>query len=84
VVAERRVSGAHQDHPYWDLDGAHGVAIWFPHGPGDWDYAGYVSGMYRFTVDGQWDEFLDAYLEGIDLSSMSSQAPGLPPMLELE
>jgi hypothetical protein len=82
VIAERRVSGAYRDYPYWDLDGAHGVAIWFPHKPGDWDYAGYMSGMYRFTVDGQWDEFLDLYLGLVDLPVTSAQEPGLPPVMK--
>ena len=64
------------------MDGAHGVSIWFPGKPGDWDYAGYMSHMYRFTQEGQWDEFLDAYLGLVDLPWIPAQDPGVPPMME--
>jgi hypothetical protein len=81
VVAERRKSGAHGQHPYWDLDGAHGVAIWFPLKAGDWDAVVYHSGAYRFTSEGSWDEFLDAYL-GIGGQPVTAfEAPGVPPVM---
>jgi hypothetical protein len=82
VVAERSVSGVYRDYPRWDLESAHGVSIWFPQKPGDWDYAGYMSHVYRFTVEGQWDEFLDAYLGLIELSWALPQEPEFPPLMK--
>jgi hypothetical protein len=81
VVAERHESGYYQQYPYWDLDDAHGVAIYFPPASGGWDYNGYMSHIFRFTAEGQWDEFLLDYFGLMGLPPETPVDPGLPPML---
>jgi hypothetical protein len=81
VVAERHESGYYQQYPYWDLDDAHGVAIYFPPASGGWDYNDYMSHVFRFTAEGQWDEFLLDYFGLMGLPPETPVDPGLPPML---
>jgi hypothetical protein len=84
VVAERHESGYYKDYPYWDLDDAHGVSIYFPPASGGWDYDPYMSHvLFRFTADGQWDEFLQAYFGVIGLPPETPVDPGLPPMFSI-
>ncbi|MBU1746364.1 MAG: NPCBM/NEW2 domain-containing protein, partial [Chloroflexi bacterium] len=89
VVAERHQSGDYLNYidpatdapPYWDLNDAHGVAIYFPPQPGGYGYAAYVNNAsFRFTVDGQWDEFLQAYYAVMGLPSEPPVDPGVPPV----
>lgn len=85
VIAEHHHSGYVQcdsDTFYWDLDDAHGVSIYFPPASNGWgydDYMGHVS--FRYTVDGQWDEFLQDYFGLMGLPPETPLDPGLPPML---
>jgi hypothetical protein len=81
VVAEQHESGYYRDHPYWDLDDAHGVAIYFPSVSGGWGYNDYTSHVFRFTEEGQWDEFLHAYYGLTGLPPEPPTDPGLPPVL---
>ena len=41
-----------------------------------------MSHVYRFTAEGQWDEFLAAYLILLDLPWTEPENPGLPPVLD--
>jgi PKD repeat protein len=81
VVAEWHESGYYRDHPYWDLEDAHGVSVYFPPEPGGWDWDDYMSHVFHFTEDGEWDEFLQAYL-GLIVTPPPTD-PGLPPVLDL-
>lgn len=92
VVAERHQSGGLDEckdefdvvhrNVYWDLDDAHGVSIYFPPAPGVWGYDDYTSHVsFRFTVDGQWDEFLQDYFGLMGLPPEEPVDPGLAPML---
>ncbi|MDW8072388.1 MAG: clostripain-related cysteine peptidase, partial [Anaerolineae bacterium] len=84
VVAERHRSGVWEGEEalYWDLDNAHGVAIYFPPRSGSLDYSQYTSHqLFSFTGEGQWDEFLVDYFGVMGLPPDPSTAPGLPPML---
>ena len=84
VVAERHQSGLWEGEEalYWDLDNAHGVSIYFPPRSGSSDYDQYVNHqLFRFTAEGQWDEFLVDYFGVMGLPPETPTAPGLPPML---
>jgi PKD repeat protein len=81
VVAERHASGYYQDYPYWDLDDAHGVSIYFPPVSGGWDYGDYMGHIFRFTAEGGWDEFLLDYYGLLGLPPDEPTDPGLPPVL---
>ena len=84
VVAEEHESGYYRSHPYWDLENAHGVSIYFPKEPGGWGYDDYVNHVsFRFTVDGKWDEFLQDYYGAMGTPPEEPIDPGQPPMLEL-
>ena len=82
VVAERHESGYYEDHPYWDLDDAHGVSIYFPSASSGWGYNDYMGHVFRFTAEGQWDEFLQAYYGVMGLPPETPIDPGVPPVLE--
>jgi PKD repeat protein len=84
VIAEEHESGYYRDYPYWDLDNAHGVSIYFPKEPGGWGYDDYINHVsFRFTVDTKWDEFLQDYYEVLGLPREEPVNPGRPPVLEL-
>jgi uncharacterized repeat protein (TIGR01451 family) len=84
VVAERHESGYYRHYPYWDLDDARGVSIFFPRGSGDWEYNDYINHVsFRFTVDTKWDEFLQDYYGVLGLPPEEPVDPGRPPVLEL-
>jgi hypothetical protein len=77
VIAEHHQSGTE-----WNLDNAHGLAIYFPLDKRSSDYTRYVSGqLFQFTADSQWDEFLAEYF-GPTNTLPPLPDPGLPPMLE--
>jgi PKD repeat protein len=82
VIAEQHESGTYQSYPYWDLDDAHGISIYFPPAPGGWDYDDYMSHVFRFTVDSEWDEFLEAYFGLMGLPPTPPTDPGRPPVLD--
>jgi len=81
VVAEHHESGTYDD-TYWDLDDAHGVSIYFPPASGGHGYSDYMGHVFRFTAEGQWDEFLLAYFGAMGLPPMDGDDPGAAPMLE--
>lgn len=70
---------------YWDLDGSHGVAIYFPKNQNSFDYLSYRnSEIVTFTRDSQWDEFLEAYFETLEVPDVDPEDlvdPGIPPVL---
>ncbi len=82
VVAEQHESGHYQNYPYWDLEDAHGAAIYFPPAPGGWDYDDYMSHVFWFTADSQWDEFLQEYFGLMGQPPEPPIDPGTPPVLE--
>lgn len=82
VVAEHHQSGT-VDSSYWDLDNAHGVAVYFPPRSGSDDYNQYVGHqLFQFTIDSQWDSFLADYFGVMGLPPDDMGDPGLPPMLQ--
>jgi hypothetical protein len=81
VMVEHHQSGTVEDN-YWDLENAHGISIYFPPRSGSTDYTRYVTHqLFRFTVEGQWDEFLADYFGMMGLPPEEPSDPGLPPML---
>ncbi len=86
VVLERHQSGMWGgEEVYWDLDNAHGVSIYFPPRSGSLDYNRYISHqLFRFTAEGEWDEFLVDYFGVTGLPPEQPTEPGLPPMLAPE
>ena len=47
---------------FWDLDNAHGIAIYFPPFSGGGDYERYVNEVqWAFTAINQWDDFVVGY-----------------------
>ncbi len=87
VVVEHHQSGmwGGEEELYWDLDNAHGVSIYFPPRSGSSDYNKYISHqLFRFTADGQWDDFLVDYFGVMGLPPESPTEPELPPMLALQ
>lgn len=87
VVVEHHQSGmwGGEEELYWDLDNAHGVSIYFPPRSGSSDYNKYISHqLFRFTADGQWDDFLVDYFGALGLPPESPTEPELPPMLAPE
>jgi PKD repeat protein len=83
VVAERHESGVYRGNRRWDLDRAHGTSIYFPPAPGGWGYEDYMGGVFRFTAEGTWDEFLQDYLGLVGTPPVSPTNPGTPPVLEV-
>jgi hypothetical protein len=78
VVVERHASGFYGS-TRWDLDNAHGIAIYFPPPGGSHDYAPYIGHqIFSFTGESQWDDFLKAYYgePGLPITP----PPGIPPM----
>jgi len=68
---------------HWNVDNAHGVAIYFPPAPGGNGYGDYVNNvLFSFTADSQWDEFLVDYYGVMGLPPESPTDPGLPPFLQ--
>jgi PKD repeat protein/N-acetylneuraminic acid mutarotase len=66
---------------YWDLSGAHGVAIYFPPRSGGWDYIDYVAGdQWEFTRQTAWDQFLLKYFQISGLPWEPPTYPGIPLM----
>jgi hypothetical protein len=64
VVVEYHESGPVRGEPgsYWDLDNAHGIAIYFPPRSGSWSYNQYIShSLFTFTRENAWDDFLKDY-----------------------
>ena len=86
VVVEYHQSG--QDPwsgNYWDLDNAHGIAIYFPPRSHSWDYANYVTGgTWRFCNETSWDEFLVSYFSTSSLPPGTAENPGVPSMQEIK
>jgi len=84
VVAEHHKSDYYRENSqYWDLDDAHGVSIYFPPASGGWDHTSYMSHVFSFTADGEWDEFLQDYFGLMGLPPETPVDPGLPPMLAM-
>lgn len=83
VVAEHHESGCYRKHSCWDLDGAHGISIYFPPTPGGWGYDDYMDDVFRFTAEGTWDEFLQDYLGLVGTPPGAPTNPGTPPVLEM-
>ena len=81
VVAEHHESGSRYG-AYWDLDNAHGVAIYYPPASGGYHYSDYLGHVFRFTADSEWDEFLLAYFGVMGLPPLPGEDPGVPPVLE--
>ena len=55
IVAEHhRSSQDPWSNNYWDLDDAHGIAIYYPPTSGGWDYANYVTGGSWAYYGGFW------------------------------
>jgi len=82
VIAEHHQSG-NVENSYWDLDNAHGVAIYFPPRSGSSDYNQYMDHqLFQFTTDSQWDSFLADYFGVMGLPPDEMGDPGLPPMLQ--
>ena len=82
VVVEYHQSGTDpwSGNP-WDLDDAHGIAIYFPPTSGGWDYSNYVTGgSWVFCVETKWDEFLVNYFSISGLPPETPEDPGTPPM----
>lgn len=82
VVYEHHASGRYGGH-WWDVENAHGIALYFPPDAFAWDYHQYVAPVFRFSHDTQWDELLAAYLDAPDPPPQVPEEPGLPPVLEL-
>jgi sugar lactone lactonase YvrE len=83
VLAERHLSGpadvvgaTHE----WHLDGARGLALYFPPDNAVWGYEDYLMGTFRFTEDTAWDEFLLAYLGPAAQPPLPPEEPGRPPV----
>jgi sugar lactone lactonase YvrE len=87
VLAERHLSGQPDigGQIYdWSLDGAHGVALYFPPDNTAWGYDLYLMDTFRFTEDTSWDEFLLAYLGEAAQPPGGSEEPGRPPVPTVE
>jgi hypothetical protein len=83
VIAEHHQSGATIYYPgeVLNLDNAHGVSIYFPPRSGSKDYTSYLSnGLFQFTIDSHWDEFLYEYIGLIGLPPDPGDEPIFPPM----
>jgi photosystem II stability/assembly factor-like uncharacterized protein len=81
LVAEYHQSGSWNGAETWNLDQAHGVAIYFPPHAAGRDYAGYASHtLVEFTRDSLWDEFLADYFAD-QPTPLPPPDPGRPPML---
>jgi hypothetical protein len=64
VVVEYHASGPVRrvTDSYYDLDNAHGIAIYFPPRSGSGAYNRYIGHQnFSFTQDGDWDDFLKDY-----------------------
>ena len=80
VVAEYHFTSPRD--PYWPLDEAHGVSIYFPSNRAYFDYLWYVGGdLFKFTSGNRWDEFLAAYLATKGLPTKDHLEPQVPPVL---
>jgi hypothetical protein len=80
VIVEQHASGRYLHYPYWDLDNAHGISIYFPPVPGGWGYDNYMlPGTYQFVADGEWDEFLQSHFA--TTPPETTPDPGVPPTL---
>jgi hypothetical protein len=55
----------------WDHSGAHGLAIYYPPTKSSGAYSRYPT-RYQMSVDGTWDEFLNAILDEGDRRGMSA------------
>jgi hypothetical protein len=56
------------------------TSSYFPPAPGGFDHDDYINHvLYRFTADGQWDEFLQAYFGAIGMAPEEPVNPGRPP-----
>ena len=82
VVAEHHRSGWDPwSGNYWDLDDAHGIAVYFPPQSGGWDYMNYVTGgSWAFCTTTAWDDFLVDYFALSGLPPETPTDPGMPPM----
>lgn len=49
----------------WTINGAHGISILVPAGVGDMDDFPYYRDSLRFAQVTRWDEFLDAFVNGL-------------------
>jgi hypothetical protein len=83
VITEHHQSGKDPwSANYWNLDNAHGIAVYFPPASGGWDYNDYVSGgIWAFCDATAWDEFLATYFSISHLPPDLSTDPGVPPMI---
>jgi len=59
VIAEAHENGSGGE--YYELDNAHGVAIYFPASESDPGYSDYSGTNLQFVADKSWDEFLHSY-----------------------
>lgn len=64
----------------WLLDGAHGIALYFPPDNTVWGYDSYLMHVFRFTEDTAWDEFLLAYLGDAVQPPGGAEEPERPPV----
>ncbi len=82
VVAEHHYSGVDPwSGNYWDLDDAHGIALYYPPRSGGWDYNNYVAGgSWAFCSETVWDEFLVSYFAISGLPPETPVDPGVPTM----
>ncbi len=80
VIAEHHQSATDPwTSNYWNLDNAHGIAIYFPPRSGGWDYLNYVgSTSWAFCNQTQWDEFLLKYFQISGLPPEIPTPPGVP------
>ena len=85
VVVESHQSGTYNlggTELYWDLDGSHGVSMYFPSVSGGYGYSDYVNNiLFSFTADSQWDEFLGDFFGVMGLPPGNPNDPGLPPFM---
>jgi len=85
VIEHHRSASDPWTDNYWDLDNAHGMAIYYPPRSGGWDYNNYVfTDSWLFTIDTWWDEYLLAYFQMSGLPAEIPTYPGLPDMKDLQ
>jgi hypothetical protein len=87
VVVEKHASGncgTQCGNNYWNLDNSHGISTFFPasgkrYKIGDVDiYEEYMSDVYAFTVDTDWDELIQDYFGVLGLPVEPPVEVGVP------
>lgn len=77
VVQEHHASGTYYG-AYWDLDQAHGLALYYPARRDSPDYASYATDPYAFPVTSGWLELLRRYMGEPDGTPGSLEPPPVP------